>query len=133
MTFVSILVFGSVSTASKQESFCNSQLMTCLRQVLDMWGVHERAGNRDGDSLDRRAFDPHITILGTNVTRQNAEQLTLKPDGSKRAKVVHLLRHRGLRLDTRDLFPGQQPWLADYPIPRRIIDTPRSMDTTFPS
>lgn len=58
-TFVNILMFGTVSAGPETKSFCNSQLIARLRQVLDREAVvHERAGNKDGDSLDRRRLTP---------------------------------------------------------------------------
>ena len=72
-TFVNILMFGPVNAATRTKDFCHSQLMPSLRQVRDREGViHERGGNRDGDGLNGRAFDLHIKIRTTNVTRQSS-------------------------------------------------------------
>jgi len=49
--------------------FSNSQLLSRLRWVLDgEWVVHERAGNRDGDGLNHRAFDPRIKLKVRTTT-----------------------------------------------------------------
>ena len=111
-TFVNIRMVGSVSTVAKTKYYFNSQLLSRLHQVLDTRQriVDERAGNKDGDGLNAWAFDPRIEICTTNVARPR--QVATKPDDSKRAKIVYLLRHRSLCLDTRHLFPGQQLWLA---------------------
>ena len=110
--------------------------MPRCRQMLDGEGMvhaHER-GTGTETIRTTGGFDLTSRFVPPNVTRAKASSISNQvADGPKGTKVVLVLRHRSLRLDISDVFPGRWlPQLTAHAVSCRIIDSAHSMATISP-